>query len=128
MKPNSCIYCKLPLDADSVSKSDVIPDFLGNGLILEEAVCKTCNNDFNVQVEQPLKDHLQYLRAGLDLRGRRRKPVRVLAGVEIEKLGKRMTVDLKHIEKKGIPPFKFRGDDGRQHYAVIGKAEYIAST
>lgn len=89
MKANSCIYCKVPLDSDSVSKSDVIPDYLGNGLVLEEAVCKACNNDFNVQVEQPLKDHLQYLRAGLALRGRRRKPVRVSAGVEIESLGKK---------------------------------------
>ena len=125
MKSNCCIYCKVPLDSDSVSKSDVIPDHLGNGLVLEEAVCKACNNDFNVQVEQPLKDHLSYLRAGLDLRGRRRKPVRVLADVEIQSLGKKMTVDLEHIEKKGIPPFKFRGDDGRQYYALIGNLDYI---
>lgn len=125
MKSNSCIYCKVPLDSDSVSKSDVIPDYLGNGLVLEEAVCKACNNDFNVQVEQPLKTHLQYLRAGLDLRGRRRKPVRVSTGVKIENLGKKMTVDLEYVEKKGIPPFKFQGDDGRQYYAVIGKTDYI---
>lgn len=127
MRTNFCIYCKLPLDSGSVSKSDVIPDHLGNGLILKEAVCKICNNDFNVQVEQPLRDHLSYLRAGLDLRGRRRKPVRLLADVEIQSLGKKMTVDVEHIERKGIPPFKFRGDDGRQYYAVIGKLDYIES-
>ena len=125
MTPLNCIYCKKQMDFASTSKSDIIPDFFGNGLILENAVCKICNNDFNTQVEQKLRNYFQYLRSGLDLRGRRKKPVKLLAEIEVDSLGKKMKVDLDHINTKGIPPFKFKGENGKEYYAVIGKKEYI---
>jgi len=125
METFDCIYCKKNLPITLSSRSDVIPDFLGNGLILERAVCKTCNNEFNIQVEQPLRNHFQFLRSGLDLKGRRGKPVQLVVDVEIESLDKKIRSDVEHIKGKGVPPFKFRGDDGKEYYAFIGKKAYI---
>jgi hypothetical protein len=125
MESISCIYCKNPFNATQPSRSDVIPDFLGNGLILDNAVCKSCNNEINSKVELPLRDHFQFLRTGLDLQGRRGKPLNLIVDVEVESLNKRMKANFDEIKGKGIPPFKFTGEDGREYYAVIGEKSYI---
>lgn len=125
MESMSCIYCKRPFDSAVPSKSDIIPDFLGNGLTLDNAVCKACNNQINSKVELPLRDHLQYLRSGLDLRGRRRKPIDLFVNVEIESLQKKMRVNYDKIKFRGLPPFMFTEENGRKYYVVIGELSYI---
>ena len=125
MESQTCIYCKNPFNTTQPSKSDIIPDFLGDGLILENAVCKLCNNEINSKVELPLRDYFQFLRAGLDLQGRRGKPLNLIVDAEIESLDKRMRVNFDQIKGRGIPPFKFIGEDGREFYAVIGEKFYI---
>lgn len=120
-----CIYCKNPFGVTKPSKSDIIPYFLGNALTLDNAVCKACNNKINLEIEMPLRDHFQYLRKGLDIRGRHRNPLRLVAGVEIEGLNKKMTVNYEKVKGRGLDPFKFIGDDGREYYAAIGSQQYL---
>jgi hypothetical protein len=125
MEPNSCIYCKNSFDSVAPSKSDIIPDFLGDGLILENAVCKTCNNQINSDVEMPLRDHFQFLRLGLDLPGRRRKSPGLSVDVEIESLSIKIRGNYDKIKDRGIPPLKLTGEDGKKYYVVIGTSSYI---
>ena len=119
-----CIYCKALIDNSSNSRSDIIPDFLGDGLILDNCVCKTCNNEFNSQVEQTLKNKFHFIRSGLNLKGRRGKPLKVIGKIEINSLNKVMNVDVDSI-RDGIPPFKHEGPDGNEYYVVIGNNGYL---
>ena len=125
MQAGQCVYCKRSFEKIEVSKSDIIPDFFGNGLILENAVCKDCNNTFNTQVENPLRHHFQYLRRELYLEGRRGRPVKVDTEVEIDEVGKTVGTELDHFIEKGVRPFTFTGEDGKEYYSVIGNNEYV---
>jgi hypothetical protein len=124
MEFQRCIYCKKSFDDCIVSKSDIIPDFLGDGLVLEDAVCKECNNRINSEIELPIRDNFQYLRSQLDLKGRRGKPVRVEVNAEVGEIGEQIKTNLDHVYQKGLPPFEYRGADGKKYYSVCGKTEY----
>ena len=120
-----CIYCKSPINNSSKSRSDIIPVFFGDGLILDNSVCKTCNNEFNSQVEQTLKSEFQFIRSGLNLKGRRKNPPKVIGKIEINSLNKVMNnVEIDSI-RDGIPPFKHKEPDGNEYYVVIGNNDYL---
>lgn len=50
-----CIYCNKTTPEVEPSVSHIIPDFLGGALELKNAVCKTCNNKVNNEIEEPIK-------------------------------------------------------------------------
>jgi hypothetical protein len=117
-----CIYCKKRIPEVRPTKSDIIPTFLGGTLVLNNAVCKVCNNKINSEIEQPIRDAFSYLRSGLDLGGRRNRDVKVQSKVKI--LGKELKMSLgdSGIE---LPPFKYRNPDGKSVIVIVGEKEYV---
>lgn len=127
MNSNACIYCKRSLLEVEPSDSDIIPTFFGGHLKLKNAVCKKCNNDINSQVEIPIRDAFRFIRSGLDIKGRRRKDIKV--PLEVKALGKTLITDLDLFQEKGIPPFsfEFKHEDGRKYIAILGERDYTDS-
>lgn len=69
-----CIYCQKTTPEVTSSQSHIIPDAFGQGPILNNAVCESCNHDFNQAVETNLAKRFATLRNCLALDGRRGKP------------------------------------------------------
>lgn len=116
-----CIYCKKSTPEVEPTLSHVIPDFLGGALELKDAVCKTCNNKINGDVEEPIKKPFAYLRSGLDLQGRRRRDIKVPAKVKI--LGVELETNLNSDIR--IPPFEYQKSNGERGLVIVGENEYV---
>lgn len=116
-----CIYCKKSTPEVEPTLSHVIPDFLGGALELKDAVCKTCNNKINGEVEEPIKKPFAYLRSGLDLQGRRRRDIKIPAKVKI--LGVELETNLNSDIR--IPPFEYQKSNGEKGLVIVGENEYV---
>jgi len=116
-----CIYCKKTLPEIKPSKSHVIPDFLGGVLELNNAVCIECNNRVNREIEKLMIKPFAYLRSGLDLRGRRRRDIKVSAEVKI------LGVKIKTKLSSGIqiPPFEYQKPNGEKGLVIVGEKDYV---
>lgn len=69
-----CIYCKRSAPDAEPSTSHVIPDALGLGPTLTNAVCDKCNHRINLEIENPVIQSLAILRNILGIDGRRGRP------------------------------------------------------
>lgn len=116
-----CIYCKKTVPEVEPALSHVIPDFLGGALELKNAVCKTCNNKINREVEEPIKKPFAYLRSGLNLQSRTRRDIKIPAKVKI--LGVDLEISLG--SEVQIPPFEYQKPNGEKGLVIVGEKNYV---
>ncbi|GBD96468.1 MAG TPA: HNH endonuclease [Nitrospirae bacterium] len=116
-----CIYCGKTAPEAAPSVSHLIPDFLGGVLELHNAVCIGCNTRVNREIEEPMRKPFAYLRSGLDLRGRRRREIKVPAKVRI--LGVELETCLSSDIQ--IPPFEYHKVNDEKGLVIIGKKDYV---
>lgn len=120
-----CIYCRKSPPEVTPSVSHIIPDAFGQGPILNNAVCESCNHDFNQKVEQNLAGRFATLRNALALDGRRGKPS---FKAKVNFLNVENEVRLIGPKELETSLFVFKGvtgDDGKKKIAFIGDAKSV---
>jgi len=117
---NKCVYCLTA--SKSITQSHVIPDSLGGSVIIENAVCKKCNEQINKNVEMPIRDALSLIRGLLEIKSRKRKSPSVKVISEFKDL--RCAISLVHLGEIDKEILVFKKSDGKQ-IACFGTKEKI---
>lgn len=127
----TCIYCENEYLNDELSKSDIIPfAFLaGKKLILNNKVCKTCNNLVNKNAEQTIIKEFESLRRRINATQRRGQPIKNQFVIEYKNNDIQLrTNPIRSIEPENIlsKPMYFKDENDKG--VIIGPYEKTMET